>query len=108
MQAREFVARRFQLHRGGVGSEITDSGPIKYFNRSSRSSTTGGGQTSPQSLKTHVSTGHAPLASGFNDLHVIDAHHAFAVDVDQLFIEHIAREQHFAFSSDKGAKIDNV
>ena len=108
MQSREFIARRFQLNRRSVGGEIADVGPIENFNRLSRAGKAGGCEASPESLKTHVSSGYTPIAGSFDDLHVVDANDAFAVDVDQLFVEHIAREQDFTFATHERTKIENV
>src|SRR5690349_15041337 len=98
MESREFVARRFQLHGGGVSCKITDVRPVKNFDRSSRTCKSGGRESSPQSLKTHISAGHAPLARRLDDLNIVNTYHSFAVDVDQLFVEHVAGEQYFALA----------
>ena len=108
MQPREFVARRFQLHGCCVSREISDVGPVEHFHRFSCSGKSGGRESSPQSLKTHVCSGHAPVSGHLDDLHVVDAHHSFAVDIDQLFVEYVAREQHFTFATHERAQIEDV
>src|ERR687897_52557 len=57
MQAREFVTRRLQLHGRSIRSEITDVGPVEYFDRFSCAGESGRCKSSPKSLKTDVSSG---------------------------------------------------
>src|SRR6185369_16106640 len=108
MKAREFIAGRFQLDCRCVSGEITNISPVEHFDRFFCSCKTGGSESSPQSLKTYVSAGHTPVAGSFDDLNVIYTHHAFAVDVDQLLIEHVAGEQHFTLAPDERAQVENV
>ncbi len=108
MQARELIARRLQLDRRCVSREITDVGPVEHFDSFLCSCKTGGRESSPQSLQTDVSAGHTPIACGFDDLNVVHTNHAFAVDVDQLLIEHVARKQHFTLAAHERAQVENV
>ena len=41
-------------------------------------------------------------------MNVIDSDHAFAVYVDQLFIEHVAGKQHLAFTAHERTQIEDV
>jgi hypothetical protein len=100
------VLRRLQS--GCIGGEITDVGPIENFDWSARAGESGRCKTAPEALKTHVRAGDAPVAGGFDDLHVVNTDHSFAVYVDQLFVEHVAGEQYFAFAANERAEIEDV
>src|SRR6185369_10140140 len=97
-----------QLHCCCVRSEITNVSPIEHFDRFFCSCKTGRSESSPQPLQTYISARHAPLAGSLDDLNVIHTHHAFAVNVNQLLIEHVAREQHFTLPAHEGTQVENV
>ena len=105
MEACELIARRLQLHRGCVSCEITDVGPVEHLDGFSRTRKTGRRESTPESLKTDVSTGHTPFAGNLNDLNIVDAHNSFTIDVDQLFVEHVACEQHFSFTTHERTEV---
>src|SRR5689334_5731796 len=101
METRELVAGRFQLNCRCVGGKVADVGPVENFDRFLGTGKSGGGESSPESLETDVGAGDTPVAGGFDDLNVVDANHTFAIDVDELFIEDVARQQDFAFATDE-------
>jgi hypothetical protein len=108
VKTREFVARRFQLNGGRIGREISDVGPIEHFDSFLCPCKAGGRESSPESLEAHVSTGHAPVARRLNDLNIVDAHYSFAINIDELFVEHVASKQDFAFATHERSQIENV
>jgi hypothetical protein len=46
-------------------------------------------EPAPEPGERHVGAGDAQLAGGLEELHVVDAHDALAVHVDELFVEHV-------------------
>src|SRR6185436_3516177 len=108
MESSELVARGFQLDRCCVCCEITDVRPVEHFDRRSRSRESGRREPSPKSLETDVSAGHAPVAGRLDDLYVVHSNHALAVDVDQLFVEHVLREQHFVLTAHEWTQVENI
>src|SRR5437764_5933881 len=107
MQPRELAARRFQLDRRSVSREISNVSPIDHFD-SPTAAQKWRRQPSPQSNQAHIRAGYAPFICRFDDLHIVDAHYAFAIDVDQLLVEHVASEQHFPIASREGSQIENI
>src|SRR5207249_10328520 len=49
-----------------------------------------------------------PLICRFNYLNVVHSDYAFSINVDQLFIEHVSRQQHFTVTPQKRSQIKNV
>src|ERR1700752_3303119 len=72
MQTRELIAGGFQLNCGRVSGEITNVGPVEYFDRPSTTGESSRSKSSPKTLQADVSTGYAPIAGGFNYLDVVD------------------------------------
>src|SRR5688500_9381462 len=108
MQTRELVAGRFQLNCRCIGGQVSDVGPVEHLYSFFSACESGRRESSPESLETYVRAGHAPVAGGLDDLNVVDANYSFAVDVDELFVEHVARQQDFAFATDERAQVENV
>src|SRR5918994_919887 len=89
MQTRELVAGRFQLNCRSISRQISDVGPVQHFDGFLSADKSGGRQPAPESLETYVRARHAPVAGSLDDLNVVNANHSFAVDVDELFVEHV-------------------
>jgi len=107
MQTRQFSARRFQLHRGGVGGQVTDVSPIDHFDGFAAAHE-GRREPAPQTGQANVGAGHAPIVRSFDNLHVVHAHDPLAVDIDQLLVEHVTREQHLALTSHERPQVKHV
>src|SRR6185369_6444865 len=99
VQARELITGGFQLDRRGVSRQVSDVSPVEYFDGFLAADEAGRCESSPQTLKTHVGAGHAPITGGLDNLHIVDANYPFAVNVDELFVEHVARQQHFTLTT---------
>jgi hypothetical protein len=108
VEARELVARGLQLHGGGVGRQVTDVRPVDDLDGPAHARDAGGREPAPQSLKAHVRAGHAQVAAGVDELHVVDAHDALAVHVDELLVQHVSRQQHLALAPREGAQVKHV
>ena len=104
MKARQFIFRRFQLHRRRrrVGRQIADVSPIENFDDARAAEKSLRHQTADETLQADVRAADAPDSSGFNELNIVDAHDALAVNVDQLIIQNVFVEQNFAFAARKG------
>src|SRR5678815_171962 len=103
MQPCQFAAGRLELHGCSVSREVADVGPVKHFNWSLCADKSRRSQPTPESLETHVGSCYTPVAGGFDNLYVVDTNHAFAIHVDQLFVQYISCEQDFAFPTDERA-----
>src|SRR6266542_5909021 len=79
VKPRQLAARRLELHRSSVCREITHVGPVEYLNRAARAHKACGCKSSPKTLQTNVCSGHPPIASSFDQLHVVYADYAFTV-----------------------------
>src|SRR5689334_5857693 len=108
MQTRELVAGRFQLNCRGVSCEVSDVGPVEHFDGSLAAGKSGRGETSPETLETNVSAGDAPVAGGLNNLNIVDANYSLAIHVDELFVEHVARQQDLTFTTHERTQIENI
>src|ERR1043165_2210702 len=108
MQTRKLIAGRFQLNCRGVSGEISYVGPVEHFDGFFATGETGGCESPPETLETYVGAGDAAVAGRLDDLNVVDANHSFAVNVDELFVEHVAGQQHFTFTTDEWTQIENV
>src|SRR5881227_442316 len=108
MEACELVARRLQLHRCGGGRQIPNVGPIYDLDWSGRADEVLREETPPKARKRHVSARHPPLASHLEELHVVDAHDALSVNVNQLLVEHVAHQEHFALAPRELAQVEYV
>ena len=49
-----------------------------------------------------------PFGGSLDYLHVVDAHYALSINVDQLLVEHITSKQDLAFASRERPQIQNV
>src|SRR5262249_23944481 len=107
MQPGQLAARRFQLHRSGVGSEITHVRPIDHLNRATGAEK-GRRQTAPQPGQAHVRACDAPLIRALDNLDIIHARDTLAIDADELLIEHITGLEHFAVAPHERTQIENV
>src|SRR5205085_3484167 len=108
MEACELVARRLQLHRRGGGRQIPNVGPIYDLDWSGRADEVLREQTPPKARERHVSARHPPLAAHLEELHVVDAHDALAVNVNQLLVEHIAHKENLALAPRELAQLEYV
>src|SRR5687768_10216186 len=108
MEPREFVFRRFQLHghRRSIGCKVADVGPVEHFNRSLASIKSLRHETADKTPKTHVGSGHAPEVADVNQLDIIYTHDAFSIDVDELIVEHVLGEKHFALTSHERCQVE--
>src|SRR3712207_7128351 len=47
---------------------------------------------------------HAPFIADLYDLHIVDAHDAFSVDIDQLLVQNVLCQQDFSLAPDEGSR----
>ncbi len=90
VEAREFVARGLQLDGRGVGGQVPYVGPVDDLDGAVGADEVVRGETAPEPRERHVGAGDEPLAARLDKLHVVDAHDALAVHVDELLVEHVA------------------
>jgi hypothetical protein len=108
VEARQFVARAFELDGRGVGREVAHVGPVDDLDGAVGADEVVRGQTPPEAGERHVRAGDDPLAARLDELHVVDAHDALAVHVDELLVEHVAREEHLAVAPREAAHVEDV
>src|SRR5206468_2068573 len=98
VQARQFAARRLKLDRRSVSCQVANVCPVEHFNRLARTKETARRKSSIESLQTNVGPRDPQLPRGFNELHVVHAHHSFAFKIADGATQHLRQIQHYWFT----------
>ena len=59
-------------------------------------------------MQADVGASDPPLACSLDDLNVVHSNYSLPVDVDELFVQNVARKKHFAFASHEGTKVKDI